>query len=266
MVEIREVTNQQEWDNVAKSVTPTSVLQSWHWGDFQESLGRKVWKLGIYDNDILTGVALTQKIPTRLRTHLYVSNGPAILRQDMLKYFPSFIDYLKKLGTEENVEFIRMDPVYEDSQELYNELKSLKLVRAKTFTQSENKWLLDVTQDEESILANMEKSTRYEIRRSAKEGVVVYSSTDLKDYDKFEKLFLETAKRQNFITHPLEYYKKQFEILTKYDMYKIFWAEKDGHILAAALISFFGDSASYLHAASPRKRFWPDLSPAIELA
>jgi lipid II:glycine glycyltransferase (peptidoglycan interpeptide bridge formation enzyme) len=254
MVQIREVNDRKLWNTVAQSISPATVLQSWEWGEFQEDFGRKVWRLGVYDGDVLVGVALAQLIPTRLRTHIYVSNGPVIRREKMSDYMPTLLGYLRALGIQEKVQFIRIDPLYKDDEKIKEEFKSMNLVISKTFTQSENKWLLDVTEEENTLLNNMRKSTRYEIKKAQREGVVVHSSDKPEDYQKFEDLFLITSKRQDFIPHPLEYYRKQFKALAKEGIYRVYWAEKDGEILATALISFFGDTSSYLHAGSLSNR------------
>ncbi|MBI2356473.1 peptidoglycan bridge formation glycyltransferase FemA/FemB family protein [Candidatus Dojkabacteria bacterium] len=250
MIRVETITDKTIWDSIAANSSPSTILQSWDWGEFQLAYGRKIWRLGVYDNDTLVGVALTQLIPTRLRTHLYVSNGPVIERSKIKTYLPQLLGYLKALAIQEKVHFVRIDPMYTEDEQTLSELKVMGLKVSKTFTQSENKWLLDVTATEEELLMNMRKSTRYEVKRAEKEGVKVYWSDKKEDYDKFEKLFLITAKRQDFIPHPLEYYRKQFEVLSKGGVFRAYVAQKDGQTLATALISFYGDTASYLHAAS----------------
>ncbi len=250
MIKIAEITNKEVWDEVASKSSPSTILQSWEWGEFQIAYGRKIWRLGVYDSDKLVGVALAQLIPTRLRTHIYVSNGPVIERDKITDYLPTLLGYLKALGIQEKVHFVRIDPMYEDTQDTLEELSKMGLKVSKTYTQSENKWLLDVTETEEKLLSQMRKSTRYEIRKAEKEGVKIHSSDRKEDYEKFEELFLITAKRQNFIPHPLTYYRKQFEVLANAGLFKAYWAEYNGQVLATALISFYGDTASYIHASS----------------
>jgi lipid II:glycine glycyltransferase (peptidoglycan interpeptide bridge formation enzyme) len=133
-------------------------------------------------------------------------------------------------------------------------LKEMGLKKSSTHTQAEVKWLLDIAVSEETLLAGMKKNTRYEIKRAQKEGVKVTSSTDIQDFENFMMLFKTTTKRQKFIPHPLDYYRKQFEALTKEGAYKVYLAKKGKKIFASALISFYGDSASYLHAASINNR------------
>jgi lipid II:glycine glycyltransferase (peptidoglycan interpeptide bridge formation enzyme) len=254
MLRIEVIEDKGTWDDFIKSFSPSNILQSWGWGEFQQSLGRKIWRIGVFDDEQLKAAALVQLIPTRLRTHLYVSNGPVFDPVHARDVLPTLIGHLKALGIQEKVKFVRMDPLLESTRENRILLKELGLTKSGTHTQAENKWILDIAVSEETLLAGMKKSTRYEVKKSEKEGVMVEASTDLKDYEKFEELFKQTVKRQRFIPHPMEYYRKQFMALTQQGMYRVYLARKGRQILAAALISFYGDSAAYLHAASLNNR------------
>ena len=48
------------WNEFIAENCSESFLQSWEWGEFQEGLGRKVWRIGIIDND-LSGENKTSK-------------------------------------------------------------------------------------------------------------------------------------------------------------------------------------------------------------
>lgn len=47
-----------------------------------------------------------------------------------------------------------------------------------------------------------------------------------------------------------DYYRRQFVAMSSGGLEKMFFAEYEGEILAAAIISIFGDEACYLHGAS----------------
>ena len=253
-IAIREITNKESWENYVKNVSPSVVLQSWDWGQFQKSLKRKVWYLGVFDDEEQIGACLCHMIPTKLRTHLYTSNGPLLNWGTGQNDAVALLKYLTNLGKKNGAHFIRLDPLIPDTVDNNSMLRRLGLKRSATNTQAENKWILDITPDEETLLNNMRKNTRYAIRRSHKEGVVVNSSTDPNDFDKFWPLFLRTVDAQNFIPHTKTYYIKQIEAFQNDQTYHIYWATYQGKILATALIASFGDSAYYLHAASSNEQ------------
>lgn len=251
---VEEIESREVWDGFLTSFEHANILQSWSWGQFQKEYGRKVWYLGVFNNEELVGVALAQLIPTRLRTHIYVSNGPVVLDEYKDIACEKLLGYLKAIGIKEKAKFIRIDPLLLDNEQNNKHLKSLKLIKATTHIQAERKWILDISKDEETLLSEMDKNTRYEIKKSMKEGVETFSSIDIKDYEKFENVFKETVKRQKFIPHSLSYYKTQFDIMSKLGNYKIIWAQKDNTIISSALVGYFGDSAFYLHAGSINDR------------
>lgn len=249
-LQIRDVTNKETWETFVQSQSPSVVLQSWNWGQFQKSLGRDVWYLGIYEEDELVGACLAYLIPTKFRTHIYTSNGPIIDWDTGEGTVHELLSFLQKKGDELGAVFVRIDPLIADTVKNKSMLQNLGFKQSTTNTQAENRWILDITPDEDTLLAEMKKNTRYAIRRSHKEGVRVEHSTDPNDFDKFWPLFQQTVESQNFVPHTKNYYIKQIEAFAQDEQYRIYWSHLDGKILAAALIPFYGDSAYYLHAAS----------------
>jgi len=249
-MEIKEITDKQIWGGFQAKQEFSNILQSWNWGEFQKSLGRKVWYLGIYDGPNLLGTCMAHIIPTKLRTHIYTSNGPTIDWSDKA-ITRKLLEYLKTLGKQENAKFVRLDPMIKDSAENLSMLKELSLIQAATNIQAERKWYLDISPSEDELLQNMKKNTRYSIKRSEREGVTVKYSKEIKDFDKFWKLFDETVKRQKFVPHTKNYYETQIKSFP--EQYRIFWAEYKKEIIATALIPFYGNTAFYLHAASTHK-------------
>lgn len=261
MVAIELINTKAEWDAVAANperTSPSNILQSWAWGDFQEALGRKVWRIGVYkvngDKKELMGLALAQLVPTKFRTHIYISNGPIMNIEKDMESFEQLLGYLKALAIQEGAKFVRLDPLVENNRENRNILKSYGLKTAATHTQAERKWLLDIDKTEDELFAGMKKNRRYEIRRAIKDGTKVHSSTEVEDFAKFDEIFWDTVSRQKFVPHMRSYYTKQFEIIVKQGNYKVYWVEHNKQVVAAALISFYGDTAAYLHAASIKNK------------
>lgn len=261
MVSIELINTKAEWDSIAANperTSPSNILQSWAWGDFQESLGRKVWRIGVYeingDKKELMGLALAQLVTTKFRTHIYVSNGPIMNIQADMECFEKLLGYLKALAIQEKARFVRLDPLIEDTRENKRVLKGYGLKIAATHSQAERKWLLNIDRDDDELLAEMKKNRRYEIKRALKDGIKVHSSTNVEDFSKFDEIFWETVSRQKFVPHMRSYYTKQFETIVKQGHYKVYWVEHNRHVVAAALITFYGDTAAYLHAASIKNK------------
>ncbi|MBN2100349.1 peptidoglycan bridge formation glycyltransferase FemA/FemB family protein [Candidatus Dojkabacteria bacterium] len=247
---IKEISDRNIWEDFMTKQSPSVFMQSWNWGNFHRSLGRKVWNLGIFKDNELTGGCLCHVLPTKMRTHIYTSNGPVINWEEYADIMPLLLDYLSNLGRKNNALFVRMDPLVLDEPENNKIFQSLGMIKSSTHSQAQHKWILDITPDEEDLLSGMKKNTRYAIRRSAKEGIKVESSIDPSDFDKFWDLFMETVERQSFVPHEKDYYIKQMKAFAEDRQYRIYWSHLNGKVLATALIPFYGDTANYLHAAS----------------
>lgn len=245
----REVTGKKLWEDFSLSQNPNTFLQSWNWGIFNQAIGRKIFRVGLYQGQKLVGIALLVKQETFLGNYLYCPRGPLL----NWKYPIGFDVLLKKfqeVGRKEKSIFIKLDPLLEESTQNRQMFKKRGFVSAVTFVQVEDAWLLDLTKSEEELLANMRKTTRYLIRHESKRGVRVEISDKTSDIEKFVELLSSTASRKNFVNHPKPYYIKQFKILANDNQMRLFKAVKGKKILAMAVVAFYGNTAYYLHGAS----------------
>ena len=246
---MREITNKEAWEDFSLNTSPNTFLQSWNWGDFNAALGRKIWRLGLFENEKLIGICLLIKYSSRFGSYLYTPRGP-ILSWKNWKELDSILDKIKEVAKEEKAIFIKTDPLLPAEAVIYKEFKKRKFISAETFIQVEDAWLLPLDKSEEELLNDMRKTTRYLIRAEEKQGVTIEQSDKKPDAKAFVDLLYSTATRKGFINHPKEYYLKQFEILCAEDQEKIFISRKSGKVQAMAIIAFYGDSAYYLHGAS----------------
>jgi lipid II:glycine glycyltransferase (peptidoglycan interpeptide bridge formation enzyme) len=252
-ITIKTVKEKEEWEDFNRNHSPSNLLQSWNWGQFQRSMRNPTRYWGIYENSELVGLCLAHKIKTRFRTHTYIPNGPIINWDKATDIFPRLILKIKKFAQKTNSAFIRMDPLIIDSKENKAILTKYNFKKASTNVQPPTKWILDIAKDKEALLEDMGEDTQYAIKKAQKEGVTIHSSIDFKDFENFWTLFRQTSKRRRNIPHPKKYYIKQIKAFGPDRQYRIYWAQYKGDILAASLIPFYGDSAYYLHNAASLK-------------
>jgi len=109
--------------------------------------------------------------------------------------------------------------------------------------------VLDLAKSEEELLSAMHHKTRYNIKVAEKHNVILELSSSI---EVFWDLISKTANRQNFSTHPKEYYKKLFEFFNKEGNIhaKLFCAIHEGRPVAGALMLISGDTVYYLHGGS----------------
>lgn len=272
VIELKE--NQKEkWNNFVKTNSDSSLLQSWQWGQFQESLGRKIWRLAIEPSGhqaikstyggsakderlsfLAVALVIKQNLPFG-KSYLYCPRGP--IARHIIKESCSYrvvlkqlLRRIKEIAKRENAIFLRVDPATNSESEFFTTLLLYNFAAVRKQVQPKDTLVLDITRSENELLSQMHYKTRYNIRLAKRKGVKVSQSIDLKDIDIFWDLLSETTKREGFKSHSKQYYQKQLEILGRENLIKLFLAKYKGKVIASNIVSFFGDTTTYLHGAS----------------
>lgn len=245
------IRDKQIWDSFIISQPHHTFLHSWAWGEFNDVMGDKVSRFGVYENKELVAASSVTKVHAKRGNFLFIPHGP-LIRQDCEEQaiLEILINELKKLGEQKDISFIRISPILEDTQENRNLFTQFGFRPAPIHMHAETTWTLDLTPSEEELLAGMRKTTRNLIRRAVKEGVEIREGTSEKDVEIFNTLYQETVAKHHFTPFSLPYIKSQIKIFGVDNHGKIFTAWHNNEPLASAVVIFYGNSAFYHHGAS----------------
>ncbi len=251
--EIKLVEDSGAWEEFLKTTTPNIFVQSAHYGDFFKKLGEDAFMVGVYDGERIIGGSLVVTTTARRGKFLYLPYGPKLdfSNSELLKEFNNF---LIELAKKEKADFIRVAPFLEDNEESRGMFKDLGYRSAPMHVLAETTWILDLDEDEETLMKNMRQTTRNLIRRGEREGVEIKISTDEAAIDRLVELLNETAKRHHFTPFSKKYIKSEFDAFKDADEVKIFEAFFEGEMVSSAVIFYYGDTAVYRHSASSSKR------------
>jgi lipid II:glycine glycyltransferase (peptidoglycan interpeptide bridge formation enzyme) len=137
--------------------------------------------------------------------------------------------------------------------------------------------LIDLTKDEDALLADMKEKWRYNIRLAARKGVTVRCAPaggNAEDLDVFYRLFEETARRDGIAIHSKDYYTELFRLSGEFSPVgesaeadgdsgaarrsppetRLYIASHEGEDLAAVITLFRGGEATYLYGASSNRK------------
>lgn len=245
-------------DRLASAESDVSLLQSWHWGEFQRAAGRTVERFGIRRPSsagpgelIAAATVVRHTLPLGL-SYAYLPRGPIVAGQRAGK--PD-ADALKQLIEEITVDarswgavFIRIDPAVPPAQA--PAYAALGFKPAVSQIQPHVSARLDLTQGRDKILAGMKQKTRYNVRLAAKKNVAVQESIRPEDIEAFIALNRETTARDKFVSHEDDYYRTQLAALGPAGLLKLFTATYEGRTLAVIVVGLHGTTATYLHGAS----------------
>jgi lipid II:glycine glycyltransferase (peptidoglycan interpeptide bridge formation enzyme) len=206
-----------------------SILQSWVWGQFHESLGARIHR---FSGNNFACLVIEETLPLG-KKYIYSPRGPVGEAQSALADF-------KQLESDRNLVFARLEPY-----------QKLDLPPAIKHPQPKENWILNLEKSEEELLIGMKPKTRYNINLALRKGVTVREGNQ-SDLLAFYQLMLETAARAGIRLHTQQYYFKMWDALAPGHI-KLLLASYQGQILAGMLLTVYGSTATYLHGGSSQK-------------
>jgi len=254
---ISEIDDKNIWENFLLNCRDKTFLDSWNWGEFQKMMGNDIWRLGAYKENNLLSVALMIKIAARRGTFLFCPHGPIIKKhetQNKIQILGELLLELKKIAKNDGISFIRISPIWEKNEENIRIFKELGFRQAPIHMHPELTWELDITPDEEKLLIQMRKTTRYLIRHAQKnKDIEISQSQKIEDVEIFNKIYQETVDRHHFIPFSLSYLKNEFLSFAPDNQIATFIGKYKGEIISSAMIIFWQGIAFYHQGASSLK-------------
>jgi lipid II:glycine glycyltransferase (peptidoglycan interpeptide bridge formation enzyme) len=110
--------------------------------------------------------------------------------------------------------------------------------------------LLDITPDEQTLLARMKEKWRYNVRLAGRKGVQVRIAQTAEDVQAWYALLQTTGERDQFGIHTLDYYVQAWKLLAEQEQAVLLLAEYEGQLLAGIFVTLFAHEAIYLYGAS----------------
>jgi len=245
-----------------------SFLNSREWADFQGLEGNKTWRMGIFDHESKqVGQILLIKHIAKRGTFFLAPHAPLILAD--YKYFEvlrSVLSQIKTLAKKEQVDFLRVCPQIENTQKHLKKYAHLGFKFAPMHVHAEETHLLDLTLDEEVLLKNMRKTTRYIVKRATKEWVKVTHNNSENSINHFIRMHVQHSQRSNgkhkYTAFSKKYIHHLFKVFDKSQI-TVLNAEYENFVEASLVTIRFWKSCVYYLGASDIKH--PKFSPAYLL-
>lgn len=250
--------DQKRWNEFVFSLPHGTFHQSWEWGQMQQLLDVSYWRFVAVEEEVFQAVFLVLKRELPLgKGWLYVPRGP-LVREDKRHYVWGDIQRrLVELSKEEKALFIKVDPAYllttEEGEVSESFLQEHAWQKSDREVQPKNTILFPLDPSENDLLGVMHKKTRYNIRLAEKKGVSISFHTSLDAVDTFLELAQSVKQRGGFHYHPANYYRAMLSALGAAGMIEIAIARYNNEPLAAHLMVYAGDTATYVHGASSMK-------------
>ena len=235
-----------DWNNFLTQHPNTHLLQTGEWGELKSAFG---WKPVRVVSGNIGAQILFRKLPLRFTVgyipKAVISDQLSVSSDQLSVNSDQFWREIDSVCRNYRAIFLKIEPDLWGDQQL--ETLNLKLETSPHNIQPPRTILINIKDNEDTILARMKQKTRYNIRLAEKKGVTVRAWDDI---DSFHKMMLVTGGRDGFGVHSLEYYKRAYELLQPKGLGEILLAEYEGKSLAALFVARNGNRAYYLYGAS----------------
>ena len=228
-----------------------NFTQNFNWGLFHERLNAKIFRRGFVDKDGILTAGYTAVLEVgRFYRFLTIAGGPLIdwRNPEMVESFKADVE---NIGRQNGCFFVRIRPQAQDSPRIRLMLKRISLMPAPAGLSVEFAGILKLDLSDEQLLSNMSQSLRRKIRKAQSDKKIqVRVSKAKKDALLFAELHQEHAQIQNYMPFSEKKLVCQFETFANDDQALLYIASREGKVLAAIMIFFYGQEASYHYGIS----------------
>lgn len=217
-------------------------LQSPAWENFERTERRKIFRL---KGDNFSAMAVLEH--TLLGDYLFVPYGPTVKAKDKLEYKERFklaLLALEDLAKKQQAFFVRVEPPF-DALDEPEFRKTFRLKKSHDIDPAHT-WVLDLTQSEEKIFADMEKEKGRLWRNAYKKGIAIRSTKDPEEIDVLMEMLKKVGSTNHFIPQKRIHLYSQM----KTGFATLYIADLNGFPIAAALAYDYDGTRYYAHAAA----------------
>jgi len=231
-----------------------SFLQSFEWGEFQEKLGRRIWRLQITEGpslrsgqaiEVFLQALVVKKLLPFGKNYFYIPFGPCfkqnLTEEQKKQVLELLLSELQKINKQEKCIYCYI--------ELWRPLGGFVQHNPQKRIQPQQTLVIDLLPSEEQIFKSLKsKTTRYNIRFAQKAGLQFESPAIIgdKEIEIFYNLAQKSAQRDGFANYDKDYFNKLFSVSSQDLQIKLFFAKHQGNFISANILVFFGKTAVHL--------------------
>ena len=237
------------WDAFVTAHPGGHLLQLSRWGALKARFGWGAVRLAVEQDGWLRAGALLlfRRLPLG-RSLAYVPRGPVLDVADDAAAAQLWAA-LHELAHSRRAILLKVEPELPDEAALAMRLRGWGFRPSPQTVQPQRTLWVDLTADEEAILAGMKSKTRYNVRLAARRGVRVREGT-ADDVGAFYALMQETGARDGFPVHSRAYYQTAYGLFVPADVARLFLAFYGSELLGGLMAFACGRKAWYFYGAS----------------
>ena len=238
---VSEAPHDPEWDEFLATTPGGHHVQSSLWGQVKATTGWRVLRIVFTDGTWRTvggAQMLIRQLPLK-RSIAYVPKGPLVASNDP-DLRTLIIKEVLRQAREAHVDHLTIQPP-NVGPDITGALSAAGFRLSDGEVAPTASVQVDLTADEDAMLARMKKNHRRYIRFGLRQGVVGRRG-GRDDLETFHRLLRMTAQRQGFAPYPFSYFAQVWDIMDPGGHIALFLAEYEGEAVSAQVAIGFGDT------------------------
>lgn len=264
-ITIEEIADRERWNDFLTSQPRGHLLQSYEWGELNNYLGGRVYRLGALEDGHMTGammltvspVPLPLTLPGLRFNWLYSSRGPTF-EQPNSPALPALLRHAGELAHREHAVVLRCEPNIADDDPREDDwlaaYRALGFQTNPSAVHGRRSWVLDIRPSAEELLANFKMTWRQNVRAAERKGVIVREAENDVDFDAYYTLLQITSERDDFFIHSKDYHREILRQFKDKGDAVLYLAEHEGEAIAAKMLIRFGDWCWDMFGASSNQK------------
>lgn len=241
------------WDAFLAQCPAGHVLQTSRWAQLKADFGWRAQRVMVRtvprdDAPILGGASILFRPLPWGQTLAYVPKGPAVDWADPAQV-RTVLTMARAAALKQHAALLKIEPEQPDTSALAAQLTGYGFRPSPQRVQPLSTIHVDLTGDEETLLARMKPKWRYNIRLAERKGVIVRVGQPA-DLPAIQRLMVTTGLRDRFAVHDAAYYTRAAELFVPAGLAAWLLAEAEGILLAAIAVFALGRNAWYMWGAS----------------
>lgn len=213
-------------------------MQLWGWGETKAAHNWKVERVFVKSGDEIVGAAqlLIRRLPGPFKALVYVPRGPVANEKDRVVTLRALADHAKNIH---GAVAISIEPDWETVPDVEGWKQSANTILIPRTL------ILNLTNTEDVLMADMTKKTRQYIRKSGNEAIEIRQVKGREELDGCLDIYKQTAQRAGFGIHTDTYYYDIFDNLGEHS--PVFAAFLDGKPIAFLWLAISQETAFELY-------------------
>lgn len=226
-----------DWNTLLKEYPGAHLLQSTAWGTLKSDFG---WDASYVTAGDTGAQVLFRSLPLGFSL-AYIPKGP--VGPDWEALWPE----VDALCRSRRAVFLKVEPDAWEGEGAGERLRAAGFRPSNHTIQPRRTLVLDISGEEEDILARMKQKTRYNIRLAGRKEVEVKPSSDI---GVFSQLMDVTGERDSFGIHTQAYYQRACDLFHPVGACELLIATYEDQPLAGLMVFAQGKRAWYFYGAS----------------